>query len=151
MKIKDYTQAEINAMSYDDIAFMILTEEKKKMKINELFRKVADLYQLSDEAYLSQIGDFFELLSTDQRFVMLEDGSWDLKSKHTAKIIMDEEDEEELLNEALEDEDEEDFDAEENDDEEIFYDNDDTDDPTDDDLQDLVVVDEEDEEAPDIV
>ncbi len=150
MKLKDYSQAEITAMSYDDIAFMILSEENKKMKINELFRKVADIYQLSDDAFVSQIGDFFELLSTDQRFIMLEDGYWDLKSKHSAKIIMDEEDEEDMLNETLEEEEEE-YPEDNEEDEEIYYDTDETDDPDDDELQDLVVVDEEDEEPTTIV
>lgn len=142
MKLKDYTQDEINAMSYDDVAYMILTEANQKMKINELFQKVAKIFQLSDDAFVAQIGDFFELLSTDQRFIMLEDGYWDLKSKHSAKIVIDEEDEEDLLIE----ENEEDEEIEIEEDEEIFYDNDETDD-SEDDLQDLVVINEPEDEA----
>lgn len=143
MKLKDYTQEEINAMSYDDVAFMILTEAKKKMKINELFQQIAKVFNLSDDAFVAQIGDFFELLSTDQRFIMLEDGYWDLKSKYSSKVVIDEEDDEELLPEEIEEDNEEEIEPEED---EIFYNEEETDD-NDDDLQDLVVINEPEDEA----
>ena len=143
MKLKDYTQEEINAMSYDDVAFMILTESKKKMKINELFQQIAKVFNLSDDAFVAQIGDFFELLSTDQRFIMLEDGYWDLKSKYSSKVVIDEEDDEELLPEEIEEDNEEEIEPEED---EIFYNEEETDD-NDDDLQDLVVINEPEDEA----
>lgn len=143
MKLKDYTQEEINAMSYDDVAFMILTEAKKKMKINELFQQIAKVFNLSEDAFVAQIGDFFELLSTDQRFIMLEDGHWDLKSKYSSKVVIDEEDDEELLPEEIEEDNEEEIEPEED---EIFYNEEETDD-NDDDLQDLVVINEPEDEA----
>lgn len=143
MKLKDYTQEEINAMSYDDVAFMILTEAKKKMKINELFQQVAKVFNLSDDDFVAQIGDFFELLSTDQRFIMLEDGYWDLKDKYSAKIVIDEEEDEELLSEEIEEDNEEEIEPEED---EIFYNEEETDD-NDDNLQDLVVINEPEDEA----
>ena len=43
MKLKDLTQAELEAMSYDDIAELVLKEENRQMKINELFKAVCDL------------------------------------------------------------------------------------------------------------
>ena len=133
MKLNDLTKAELEAMSYDDIAYLILSEEKKE---------VCDLLGLSQAEYEAKITDFFQVLSTDQRFVMVDKGYWDLKSNHKANIIMDndEEDEEEK------EEDEEDEDTtEENDD--LFYDEDSTDDDTtDDDLKDLVIVTDDDEE-----
>lgn len=142
MKLNDLTKAELEAMSYDDIAYLILSEEKKETKITELFKKVCDLLGLSQAEYEAKITDFFQVLSTDQRFVMVDKGYWDLKSNHKANIIMDndEEDEEEK------EEDEEDEDTtEENDD--LFYDEDSTDDDTtDDDLKDLVIITDDDEE-----
>ena len=142
MKLNDLTKAELEAMSYDDIAYLILSEEKKKTKITDLFKKVCDLLGLSQAEYEAKITDFFQALSTDQRFVMVDKGYWDLKSNHKANIIMDndEEDEEEK------EEDEEDEDTtEENDD--LFYDEDSTDDDTtDDDLKDLVIITDDDEE-----
>lgn len=139
MKIKDLTKEELEAMSYDDIAFMILTESKKKLKINELFRKVCDLLKLSDQEFIDKLPSFFDVLSTDHRFIMLENGLWDLKSKHSTKVILDNDDEDEIEDiEEIADEDAEDID--------IYSEEDETDDiDNDDDLKDLVIIDEEDE------
>ncbi len=142
MKIKDLSKEELEAMSYDDIAEMILVETGKQYKINELFKKVCDLLGLSEAEFMDKLPAFFEVLSTDHRFIMLEDGKWDLKTKHSIKVVIDtdEEDEEEIeeIEEELEEEPEEE--------EDIFNDNEDEIDDDDDDLKDLVIID-EDEEA----
>ena len=91
MKIKDLSKAELEAMSYDDIAYMILSESKDKMKINDLFKKVCELLELPESVFVDKIADFFEVLSTDQRFTMLSEGYLDLKTRHSAKIIIDDE------------------------------------------------------------
>lgn len=141
MKIKDLTKAELEAMSYDDIAYMILSESNDKMKINDLFKRVCDLLELPESVFVDKIADFFEVLSTDQRFTMLSEGYWDLKTRHSAKIIIDDEEDEDVLADALE---EDEFEIE--DEEDIYYDTDETDDQAEDDLKDLVIID-EDEEA----
>ncbi len=140
MKLKDYKKEDLELMGYDDIAVLVLQEVNKKMKITDLFKKVCNLLGLSDKEYEQRIGDFFELLSTNKNFIMLENGYWDLKSKHNSKVIIDEDDEE--IVDSI-DEDEEIDDEEE---EDIFYDGDDDDDVEEDDLKDLVVID-GDEEA----
>lgn len=141
MKIKDLTKEELEAMSYDDIAFMILNESKKKMKINELFKNVCDTLDLSDKVFEEKIADFFEVLSTDQRFIMLKEGFWDLKSRHTVNnIVIDEEDEEDVLESVLDEQD--DFEEEPSND--TYYEEDETEDQVDDDLKDLVIIDDED-------
>ena len=140
MKLKDLSKAELEAMSYDNIALMILTESGRQMKINELFKEVCKLLELSDEEYTEKLPSFFEVLSTDHRFIMLENGLWDLKTKHSTKIIIDNEEEEiDEIEEDIEDEIEEE-------DEDIFADDEDNDVDNDDDLKDLVIID-EDEEA----
>ena len=142
MKLKDLTPEDIDAMSYDDLALMILTETNKKMKINDLFKEVCKYARLSDDEYVDKLPAFFDVLSTDQRFIMLENGLWDLKTKHVAKIVIDNDEEEEEIEE-IEEEPEE-----EKEEEDIYNDDDDDDDLTDDDddLSDLVIID-EDEEA----
>lgn len=140
MKLKDYKKEDLELMGYDDIAVLVLQEANKKMKITDLFKKVCNLLGLSDKEYEQRIGDFFELLSTNKNFIMLENGYWDLKSKHNSKVIIDEEDEE--IVDSIDEDDE--IDDEE--DEDIFYDGDDDDDVQEDDLKDLVVID-GDEEA----
>lgn len=143
MKIKDLTKEELEAMSYDDIAFMILSEKKSKKKINDLFKEVCKVLNLPDSVFVEKLADFFEVLSTDQRFVMVKDGYWDLKERHTSSkiVIDDEEDEEDILADALEEDEEP-----EEDEEDLYYDSDETDDQSEDDLKDLVIVD-DDEEA----
>lgn len=140
MKIKDMTKEELEALSYDDIAYLILEESGTKTKITDLFQEVCNLLELSHDEYEAKIADFFQILSTDQRFVMLEKGFWDLKSRHQTKIILDDTDEEDLDEENIDDTDDM---AEDNDDE-IFYDDEENDDDSDDDLKDLVIVNEDD-------
>ena len=147
MKLKDLTKEEIEAMYYDDIAMMILTETNRQMKINELFKEVCKLVGLSDEEFVDKLPAFFDILSTDHRFIMLENGLWDLKTKHSTKVIIDNDDEDdEDIEEDIElDEIEE---SEEDTEKDIYADVDEDDDLTDDDddLKDLVIID-EDEEA----
>lgn len=144
MKLKNLSQEELELMGFDDIAVLILEETGKKMKIFDLFKKVCEVLNLSDADFENKIADFFEILSTDKKFTMLEDGYWDLRAKHNVEIVIDEEDDE-SLNEATDDL-EEDL-VEEEDEEDIFYEADDTDDEADDDLQDLVVIDVDEDEA----
>ena len=143
MKLKDLSKEELEAMSYDDIAEMILTETGKQYKINELFKKVCDLLGLSEAEFMDKLPAFFEVLSTDHRFIMLENGMWDLKTKHSTKVVIDTDEEDE---EELEEIEEEEIEEELEEDEDIFNDNEDEIDDDDDDLKDLVIID-EDEEA----
>ena len=139
MKLKDITKEELEVMGYDDIAYLILEESKKKMKITDLFKKVCSLRGLSDAEYEAHIADFFEILTTDKKFIMLEDGYWDLRTRHSEKLVIEEDDDE------YEDIPEEEDDTEEEPEEENFYDEDSDDDTPDDDLKDFVVIDEDDE------
>ena len=145
MKLSDIPEYELEAMNYDDIAYIILSEEKQKMKINELFRKVCDALKLPENLFEEKIADFFELLTTDKRFIMLEDGYWDLREHHNPQVIIDDEEDEKLINDVEEEEEEEMHEEEEE--EDIFYDTDTDDDLPDDELEDLVVIDVDEEEA----
>lgn len=140
MKLKDMKKEDLELMSYDDLAFLILSDAGAKMKINDLFKKVCEILSLSDEVFENKIADFFELLSTEKRFVMLEDGYWDLRDNHSQKIVIDDDDD---IEEEIE-EDEEEIETE--DDEDIFDETDETDDIADDDLKDFAVIEDEDEE-----
>ena len=144
MKLKDLTPEDIDAMSYDDLALMILTETNKKMKINDLFKEVCKYARLSDDEYVDKLPAFFDVLSTDHRFIMLENGLWDLKTKHSTKVVIDPEDEEDIIEEDVDIEEAEDEEPEED----IYSDDDDSDDiaDDDDDLKDLVIIDEDDEQ-----
>ena len=140
MKLKDYKKEDLQNMGYDDLAALILEDAGKKMKIADIFKKINSILELAPSEYENKIGDFFELLSTDKKFIMLDKGYWDLRSKHAPKVVIDEEDDVsgDLVEDDIDEEDEEETD--------IFYESDSDDDEEEDDLQDLVVVDEEDEE-----
>ncbi|MCI9280080.1 MAG: DNA-directed RNA polymerase subunit delta [Bacilli bacterium] len=139
MKLSDLTKEELENMSYDDLAYGILSESKTQMKIIDLFNKIGSLVNLSEKEIEDKIADFFEMLTLDKRFIMLDDGSWDLKERHVQKIIIEEEEEDVGLEDIEES-------AEIEEEEEIFYDEEETDD-SEDDLKDLVVIDEEEEDA----
>ena len=143
MELKDLKQADLDLISYDDLAYLILKDSKRKMKISDLFKKICKILKLSDEIFETKIADFFELLSTDKKFIMLENGYWDLRERHTIKIKIETEDEE--ISESVEkiEDDEED----EPETEDIFYEADETDDRAENDLKDLVVVSDQDEET----
>lgn len=143
MKIKELKPEEIDAMSYDDLAYEILVENAKKMKINTLFDAVCKAKKMNPNEFEDKIADFFELLSTDKRFIMLDKGFWDLRDNHSNKIKVELDDEEDEVIEEVEN----DLPIEEDEDEEsIFYDTDDTedDDTEEDDIKDLAVINEED-------
>lgn len=136
MKLKDISKEELELMSYDDLAYLILQDANKKMKINELFQKVCKILNLSDREFEERIADFFEILTTDKRFTMLADGFWDLKDKHSEKVVIDEDDDEVFVEESEEEETEEENDS--------FYDEEEEE-SDDEDLKDLVVIDEDEE------
>ena len=99
--------------------------------------------ELPESCFEKKIADYYTALATDKRFVLLEDGTWDLRSRHTsdkvAKITDDEEDDdaEEKENE---EEEEEDSLAEDSYDD---TDESDYDDETNEELKDLVIIDED--------
>ena len=138
MSIKKMTKEELELLSYKDITNLLLEEEGPK-NTPDLFKKIVGLLGLSDSFYEAKIGDYYMMLTTDKRFLLLDDGKWDLRSRHTSdKIVTVEEDEEETeLEEATtkikDDQEEPDYDV----------DQDDEYDDNDDDLADLVILDED--------
>lgn len=138
MKLKDIPKDELELMGYDDIAYIILEESNKKMKITDLFQKICDVLGLSEKDFENQIADFFGMLTTDKKFIMLENGYWDLRTRHSEKFVVEEDDEE--YEDVIEEEP-----VEEETEEDVYYDEDRDDDPDDDDLKDLVIIDEDEE------
>ena len=136
MKLKDINIEELETMPFDDIAYIILKEKGKKMKINDIFKIICDKLNLGDSVFENQIADFFALLTTEKRFIQLEKGYWDLRENHTSEISIKE----------IEDELEDDLPVEEvveeEKDEDNYYDDIDEmdDDQEEDDLKDLVIV-----------
>lgn len=144
MKIKSLTKEQIESMSYDDLAYVILREKGKKMKTVDIFKSICESLNLSEAEYEDKIADFFTLLTTEKRFIQFPKGYWDLKENHSVDVKINEQ--------TLEEEEEEDIEldietSENTMDEEEFYDADeDIEDDIDDGLKDLVVMDDIEEE-----
>lgn len=146
MSIKDLSKDELELYSHKDLTNMLL-EEKGAMNTVDLFREITTVLELPNSVFENKIGDYYTTLTTDKRFIMLEDGKWDLRDNHTSdKVVIitenDEDDEEEMDEDSeikedsdIEDENEEDYDATRTDE--------DFEDSTDEDLKDLVIIDED--------
>lgn len=142
MNLKELTKEELETMGYDEIAYLVLKDAGKKMKLLDLFKKVCKVLELPESTVENRISDFFELLSINKKFVLLPKGYWDLATNHVQDIVVEDEEEDNIDEENLENE--ESTEEIEDEEEDIFYDNDlDDNDDDDDDLKDLVIIDEE--------
>ena len=99
MKLNNLSQEELELMSYTDLTYMMLKETKKTMNTPTIFKEICKLLDLSDSAYEDKIGDYYTSLTMDKRFVMLENGEWDIRDNRSVEIVMDEDDEEDEENE----------------------------------------------------
>lgn len=143
--MKNLTNEEIENLSYEELAKMILENKKGKMKIIDIFKKICELKHLTDKDFEDKISDFYELISTNKEFIVLEKGFCDLRINHTPKVIIDDE---ESSEEGYEEDEEENDDLEDEENDDIFYDGSSEEDDvteTDDELSDFVVVDEDEE------
>ena len=144
MSLKSMKKEELELLSNKDIAYMILSESKRKLNTADLFTKIIKLLELPQSVFEKKIADFYTALATDKRFILLDNGKWDLRSNHTSdkvvKVADDEEEEEENESEEEDKIDEEDELDEDNfdDTEEEEYDED-----TNEELKDLVIIDED--------
>ena len=149
MSIRKKDILDLELMSYTDIAYEIIKEDKKKYNTPKLFKEVCKLLNLSDEEFEARIGDFFTALSTDKRFILIDSVNWDLKDNHVVKVIVDdgEEDITDELDDSEESEDDIDLDDDNDIDQDVeddYSDDEDMDDVTDEDLDELTILDESD-------
>ena len=137
---------ELELLSNKDIAELILENSKRTLNTADLFRKIMKLLELPESVFEAKIADFYTSLATDKRFILLDNGKWDLRTNHTSdkiiKVISDDDDEEE---EEEEDEEKDEDSQDEDLDEDSYDDKEDDvyDDETNEELKDLVVIDED--------
>ena len=135
MSLNKMNKEELELLSYTDIAKLYLEENKKTLNTASLFKEVCNLLSLSEAEYSEKITDFFQSLTTSKDFILLSSGEWDLKSKHSVKVAMDE-----LYEETADEEDEYDIEPEEMTEEDEFNSIDDEEDYAEDDLSDLTIL-----------
>ena len=143
MSLSKMKKEDLELLSNKDITNLILEENKEPLNTAELFKKIIKLLELPDSVFESKIGDYYTALSTDKRFILLDDGTWDLRSRHTSDKVVkvtDEEDEEDEETDA----DSEQLDQEDDLGEDDYDDTDEEyDEDTNEELKDLVVIDED--------
>mgnify|MGYP004516831749 CR=1 FL=1 len=140
MSIDKMKKEDLELLSNKDITNIILEESKKPLNTADLYKKIIKLLDLPESTFEEKIGDYYTALTTDKRFILLDDGTWDLRNRHTSDKVLktaiseeDDEDDEstvdedEILNEEIEDD----------------YSDEATYDDNDEDLKDLVVLDED--------
>lgn len=142
MNLKKMTKDELELLSNKDITNLILEESKKSMSTADLFKKIIKLLELPESTFENKIGDYYTALATDKRFILLEDGTWDLRNRHTSdkvvKISEEDDEEEEEVEETDEDLEDDSLEDSFDDTEDEDYDED-----TNEELKDLVVIDED--------
>lgn len=138
MNLRDMPKEELEILSYTDLAYMLLKEKKKKMNTPQIFKIICELLGYSDDEYTNKIGDFYTSLTTDKRFVSLDNVDWDLREHRKVELVMDDDEDEEEIE--IEEEEEEPVDDEtEEEDLDVAIDDEDLDD----DMDDLSIVEEE--------
>ena len=88
---KKLVKEELELMSYNDIAHILLKEESGQTTL-DLFKKIVEMLELPEKVLESKIGEFYTALTNDKRFLLLEDGKWDLKVNHKSQNIAVEDD-----------------------------------------------------------
>ena len=113
MSIREKDKLDLELMSYTDIAYEIIKEDKKQYNTPNLFREVCNLLELSEAEFEAKIGDFFTALTTDKRFILIDSVNWDLKENHVVKVVVDdgEDDAVDVIDDEEESEDEADFES----------------------------------------
>lgn len=140
MKLNDMSVEELELLSYTDLTYMILKENKLAMNTSVIFKTICDLLDYSDEQYVDGIGDFYTSLTIDKRFILLENNEWDLREKHSINLFEDDEDDEDVDFFETEEDVEENLDNDEELDDEL---DNDLDNDLDDEIDDLTIVDDE--------
>jgi DNA-directed RNA polymerase delta subunit len=94
MKFNDLTKEDAELLSYKDLTSLILEEQGKKNTL-ELLKLIVGKLNLSASHLDDKIADYYTMLNNDKKFVLLEDGNWDLSDNYTSdlkKKNLDEED-----------------------------------------------------------
>jgi DNA-directed RNA polymerase subunit delta len=148
MDIRKMEKDELELLSFNDIAYEIIKEDKEAKTTVVLFKEICNLLGMSNQEYEALVADFFTSLTTDKRFILLDSINWDLKENHAVNIVIDEseEDFEDTFDELDESDDtiekEEDFDLDEDGIDELG-DEDAIDDEELDEIDDLEIIDED--------
>jgi len=149
MDIRKMDFSELELLSFTDIAYKIIKQDKEPKTTVVLFKEICHLLKMSDKEYEDLVGDFFTSLTTDKHFILLNSVNWDLRENHVINIVIDDSEEDFEEVEEIDSEDEEEIAVEDspdldNDGIDDLIDSEDADDDEEmDELGDLEIVDED--------
>lgn len=79
MSLKQYSHADVKQMAMIELANSVLVEEKKALHFKDIFDKVAEMKELSEEEKTAYIAQFYTDLNVDGRFITIGENMWGLK------------------------------------------------------------------------
>ncbi|MEN2767261.1 DNA-directed RNA polymerase subunit delta [Ornithinibacillus sp. 16A2E] len=79
MSLDNLSREEIKSMSMLELAKEIMTEEKKALDFRDVFNKIAELKDFTDEQKDDALAQFYTDLNVDGRFITLGSNMWGLK------------------------------------------------------------------------
>ena len=94
MSLKNMPVEELELLSYTDMTYLLIKENKKSMNTSTIFRKICDLLGYNDDEYSAKIGDYYTSLTIDKRFVLLDSNEWDIRDNHSIDVSVEDEDDE---------------------------------------------------------
>jgi DNA-directed RNA polymerase subunit delta len=94
MDVRKMEKDELEQLSFNDIAYNIIKNDKEAKTTPILFKEICTLLEMGENEYEALIADFFTSLTTDKRFLLLNSINWDLKENHALNIIVDDSEDE---------------------------------------------------------
>ncbi len=90
MKLADYSREELKGKSLIEVAKLVLDEEKKAMHFKDLFAKLAEIRELTEEQKKQKVVQFYTDLNIEGRFITLGSNMWGLKRWYPVEKIDEE-------------------------------------------------------------
>src|SRR5690625_268087 len=89
MSLQNYSKEEMAKMSLVELAKLMMLEERKPMKFNDIYNKVAALKGLTEEQKQERIGQFYTDLNADGTFISNGSNTWGLNRWYSTEHKQD--------------------------------------------------------------
>ena len=66
-----------------EVAYEIMQKKQGTQKFAKLYKEVSDVLEMNEEEIEQNISKFYTKLTLDERFVLLEDNTWDLRERQS--------------------------------------------------------------------
>ena len=70
-----------------EVAYELMQKKQGAQKFVKFYEEVAALLAMSEEEAEQNISKFYTKLTLDERFVLLEDNTWDLRERQSFDIL----------------------------------------------------------------